>query len=644
MPQSKQALRSTLDQGQVRLLRWLDSYPFQRAQDLVVALSPWESRAAVYRRLAELQARHLVEAVRVGISPREPLYHISPAGHFVCTSWRVGHETFPLPALRDERDKLMQVLPRVPVWLVMQDLVNSLVLFAARALTRPGTGEEAVRVRWNWMREFRHAWVERGPSERLISMHADGALSLCVRFTASPQDAWHTFLLLHCPLEDGRLFQRKLERLVRWRDCSERQSASGPLPPVLILATTARQAEWWHLAHAQVATRLRTEGLLGAVAILPAEGLENGWRLPWRLLGTNQSCHLPDLTVATPVPVLPQLQTAPASWVVASSGHALREAEQVTQVTRVRGRRSYALSTPAQAHAKRGERGEHGDYRWISVLLTARQWQMLTLLQAHPLLSREELSVFLGLREKSVQLVLADLEKKGLLTQAETPIGGRWHLAEAGLRLVARAARCHAHRLARVPVTPGEPLQQRGVAGLLHQVHHTAGIYSFFAELVRACAPVPGTRVNWWETGAHCEQVFTYREQRYHFKPDAFAAVQVGTRERRFWLEWDRGTMGVRDLERKCATYAAYLSSREWARGGASPPLLLYIAPEIAQERRFRRAVFALLAHLPALHVYTTTASLLLTQGILEAIWQPLSFQPAALETEQRRTLFDLSE
>src|SRR5215469_10337633 len=49
-----------LDLGQQRILRWLERYPFQRAQDLLVALSPWEGRGAVYRRLADLEQRHLV--------------------------------------------------------------------------------------------------------------------------------------------------------------------------------------------------------------------------------------------------------------------------------------------------------------------------------------------------------------------------------------------------------------------------------------------------------------------------------------------------------------------------------------------------------------------------------------------------------
>ena len=39
-----------------------------------------------------------------------------------------------------------------------------------------------------------------------------------------------------------------------------------------------------------------------------------------------------------------------------------------------------------------------------------------------------------------------------------------------------------------------------------------------------------------------------------------------GHQQVRFWLEWDRGTMNVRDLAVKFTSYASYIASREWAR------------------------------------------------------------------------------
>jgi hypothetical protein len=45
------------------------------------------------------------------------------------------------------------------------------------------------------------------------------------------------------------------------------------------------------------------------------------------------------------------------------------------------------------------------------------------------------------------------------------------------------------------------------------------------------------------------------------------------------WLEWDRATMGTRDLLAKFRTYAHYVISYEWFREHAGLPLLLMVTP-----------------------------------------------------------------
>jgi hypothetical protein len=58
---------------------------------------------------------------------------------------------------------------------------------------------------------------------------------------------------------------------------------------------------------------------------------------------------------------------------------------------------------------------------------------------------------------------------------------------------------------------------------------------------------------------------------------------RAGSQPLRFWLEWDRGTMNVRELAVKFDAYQQYISSREWARERSSLPRLLCVAPDIAQ-------------------------------------------------------------
>ncbi len=88
-----------------------------------------------------------------------------------------------------------------------------------------------------------------------------------------------------------------------------------------------------------------------------------------------------------------------------------------------------------------------------------------------------------------------------------------------------------------------------------------------------------------------------------------------------FWLEWDRGTMVLRDLASKFATYARYVAYRTWVKEHAVLPLLLTVAADVGQERRIRRVAQQQLAHISGLDMRTTTAPLLAAQGPLALIW-----------------------
>src|SRR5260370_24293656 len=96
-----------------------------------------------------------------------------------------------------------------------------------------------------------------------------------------------------------------------------------------------------------------------------------------------------------------------------------------------------------------------------------------------------------------------------------------------------------------------------------------------------------------------CERRYRVGEKWYNLRPDALAEYRVGPRQMRFWLEWDRGTMNVRDLAVKFTSYAHYIASREWARESSMLPVLVCVAPEIAQERRLQLMAKARLTSSP---------------------------------------------
>jgi len=98
--------------------------------------------------------------------------------------------------------------------------------------------------------------------------------------------------------------------------------------------------------------------------------------------------------------------------------------------------------------------------------------------------------------------------------------------------------------------------------------------------------------------------------------------------------------MNVRDLERTLTNYAAYLDAREWTREHLTLPSLLFVVPEIDQERRVSRCARDVLLD-AKLHFYTTTRELMRSQGLDAAIWRRVILQatlPAA--NRERTTIF----
>jgi len=149
----------------------------------------------------------------------------------------------------------------------------------------------------------------------------------------------------------------------------------------------------------------------------------------------------------------------------------------------------------------------------------------------------------------------------------------------------------------------------------------------------------------WWETGSVCEQRYSVGEQWYNLRPDALVEYYVGSQRMRFWLEWNRGTMNVRDLAVKFTSYAHYIASREWVRDRSMLPVIICVAPDIAQERRMQRVALSRLAETSGLVLWTTPEVLLNELGPLAPIWLqgiPQCNQAAQLNGSLRQHVFDL--
>src|SRR5229473_4893705 len=187
-----------------RLLHWLLRYPLQRTDDLVVGVARWCSRATVYRHVQALEARGLLESVL----PKTPgsgkrLYHLSNFGLHALAR----HLDRPARDLarRWQADEagLLRLLPRLPTLLLLQEVVNGLVMYAAEAMTNQGRRPRLVR--WTWQRNVTHRFQYR---DQVLRLFADGVVALCIRTQQSDGgtlDRWYGLFLLSTELDDERL-------------------------------------------------------------------------------------------------------------------------------------------------------------------------------------------------------------------------------------------------------------------------------------------------------------------------------------------------------------------------------------------------------------------------------------------------------
>jgi len=610
-----------------RLLHWLLRYPLQRADDLLVGVARWASRATVYRHLQGLEVSALVESV-VPATPGtgKRLYHVSNLGLHVLAR----HLQRPARELAGQWQAgeagLLRRLARLPVLLVIQDIVNGLVTGAAEAMSNQGRRPQLVR--WTWQRDVVHRFQYR---EQALRMFVDGAMALCIR---APQgdgtllDRWYGLFLLCTELDDERVMRLRLERLLCWRESPERWSSYQHMLPVLILATSLRQREHWQHAVETSALKLRLDPLRGALTCLPApeSEREDPWRLAWHALSTDHPCHLRDLLrPVPPATFLPSLGTeegeeerGPRSLSPSNASPSSRSTERSAHLL-VGNLASRVMSVT------RDDVEEREVIALLGLRLTPFHWRMLRLLLAHPLLSDEEVARVLGLQRRSVRCGLYALHTLGCLEPLATPAGRRWHLCGRGLHLMAAASHLHLRTLAvesdKEAASETSGMGQRGERWLVEHIQHTAGVYGFFATLAQAARQQPEQELCWWETGVVCERRYQVREQWHNLRPDAQACYRVGAKQFRFWLEWDRGTMNGRDLLLKFASYAHYVASREWAREDTRLPGLFCVAPDIAQERRVQRVAQTRLTSTPELLVWMTTEVLLHAYGPLAPIW-----------------------
>lgn len=163
---------------------------------------------------------------------------------------------------------------------------------------------------------------------------------------------------------------------------------------------------------------------------------------------------------------------------------------------------------------------------------------------------------------------LRRLSELRLVCRLERSAGGQgrggsaawlYGLDVAGQRLLNHAA----GRRPRRPVTPTPAI-----------LHHALGVTETYA-LAREAEREGAIELLAFQAEPVCWRTFIDLAGRRTLKPDAYVSLGIGERERRWFIELDRGTVSAAALRAKVAAYLAYYQAREeQTRSGIFPRVL----------------------------------------------------------------------
>ncbi len=394
------------------------------------------------------------------------------------------------------------------------------------------------------------------------------------------------------------------------------------IPPILVVCPGEAEAEQW--AQAVLASADRREAprlpvfLTHVLCALVGGPLGSVWRRPD---GTARAHLLERLVWRPAVPTeaggIEVRNRAERLDAVPASGPTLREwARQVVAFPRHPARARSGLERLAA----------------LSLVTSATEKRALEWLGHHPLLSADDLTVVLGVSGQLSARLLDNLARRGLVRWTDKALEDevapphRYYLTDAGLKLLAARDGVPPRRYARYGIVAASMPQKQGAGRLetlLRQLDHTVGVNRFFVRLV-ADGAKNGPRLVRWLSASEAAQKFTYGETTHWLRPDGAGDVCWNGEIRRFYLEWDRGTVKLPDLVGKCRLYAAYLATLARKQvDGRSLPDVLVVTTSPMRESVIRRALDSALEEVsrpPALFL-TSLAPLLHRLGPFGAVW-----------------------
>lgn len=272
-----------------------------------------------------------------------------------------------------------------------------------------------------------------------------------------------------------------------------------------------------------------------------------------------------------------------------------------------------------------------------SLALSPKDCSLLGLVAREPWLATDELATILDWPDQQVRLHRSRLVRPGLIRRLDAEEVGqqaRPLLAEAtldGLKLVAvheglSLARAVEY-LGLVGGGPDQPIGSRGA--LIGHFEHTRGLAAVRADLYRSARVLRARGeddqvVEWRNTAAPA---------RRNVRPDGYVAYRHRGRLYGAFLEYDRGTMRLRDYRKKLFAYAEHLLAERYARDYVGFPTILFLTLEASAEERIVSAARLIQVErrvsLPILvsHLWRPREDPTGPSGLLGPIWREVDWQ-----------------
>jgi predicted ArsR family transcriptional regulator len=256
--------------------------------------------------------------------------------------------------------------------------------------------------------------------------------------------------------------------------------------------------------------------------------------------------------------------------------------------------------------------------------LDASTRRVLEWLAFHPLLTLDEMTGVLVVRQPHVEACLSRMAASGLVASVKKAVAdvpqaeSRYYLTAKGLGLQAERDGVPVKRYVRQGAATGALPGRSGarLQTLLRQYEHTVGTIRFVVRLIEE-ARRQGFVVKQWFSAAEASERFSLAGTTRWLHPDGVIEISRHGQTHRLYVEWDRGTMRLPEIAPKLRAYVALCSLP------TSTSRLLLVTSTPRRERAIRESLNG--AHLAdaslQANVLTSVESLVSRLGPCGRVW-----------------------